>query len=112
MTSLPISTAWLASPPDEKSQAGSKLQDAAQQFEALLIGQLLRSARESGGGWLGGEDLASDSATEFAEQQLAILLAKQGGLGLAALIRHGLETASPPATPPQRGSPAGAALPR
>ena len=31
----------------------AKIRDAAQQFEALLIGQILRSARESGKGWLG-----------------------------------------------------------
>ncbi len=72
-----------------------KARDAAKQFEALLIGQILRSARESGSGWLGsGGDSASDCATDLAEQQLARLLAERGGLGLASLIAAGLEKKS------------------
>lgn len=72
----------------------AKVHDAAQQFEALLIGQILRTERESGNGWLGsGGDSASDCATEYAEQQFATLLARQGGLGLANLIAAGLKSA-------------------
>jgi peptidoglycan hydrolase FlgJ len=66
-----------------------KVRDAASQFEALLIGQILRSMRESGG-WLGANDPTASCAMEFAEQQFASLLAQQGGLGLAALIGQGL----------------------
>lgn len=78
----------------------AKVRDAAQQFEALLLGQLLRSVRESGKGWLGsGGDAASDCATELAEQQFARLLALQGGLGLASLIEKGLEKPGPAETP-------------
>ena len=44
-------------PADSRDPA--KAQDAAQQFEALLMGQILRSAREGGTGWLGSEDDAS-----------------------------------------------------
>ena len=78
----------------------AKVQDAAQQFEALLLTQLLRSERESGNGWLGsGGDTASDCAIDYAEQQFGVLLARQGGLGLARLISQGLE----PSTT-QRGS--------
>jgi Rod binding domain-containing protein len=69
-----------------------RIQDAARQFEALLIEQLLRSARGSGEGWLGGgEDGPGGIATGFAEQQLAIAMSAQGGLGLASLIVQGLE---------------------
>jgi flagellar protein FlgJ len=69
----------------------SKIRDAAQQFEALLLGQILRSVRESGGGWLGsGGDSSSGCATEFAEQHFASMLAQQGGLGLSDLISQGL----------------------
>lgn len=68
-----------------------KVRDAAQQFEALLIGQILRSAREGGSGWLGsGEDPSGDCASDFAEQQFASTLAQQGGFGLASLIEGGL----------------------
>jgi len=73
----------------------AKIRDAAEQFEALLLGQILRSERESNGGWLGsGGDAGSgagDSATEFAEQHLATVLAQGGGLGLASLIASGLK---------------------
>jgi flagellar protein FlgJ len=68
----------------------TKVRDAAQQFEALLIGQILRSVRESGG-WLGSKDSASDCAAEYAEQQFAQVIAQRGGLGLADLIARGLD---------------------
>jgi len=69
-----------------------KLQKAAKDFEALLIGQMLKSVRESsfGGGW-GTGDQAGDVAVEMAEQQMSQMLASNGGLGLAHLITKGLE---------------------
>jgi flagellar protein FlgJ len=74
------------------SRAPEKVRDAAQQFEALLMGQILRSARQSGSGWLGGgEDSSAECATDYAEQQFAAVLSQQGGLGLADLIVKGLE---------------------
>ncbi len=69
----------------------AKVRDAAQQFEALLLTQILRTARESQGGWFG--DASSDCATEFAEQHLAVVLSQQGGLGLTDLITKGLTKA-------------------
>jgi Rod binding domain-containing protein len=70
----------------------AKAHSAAQQFEALLIEQILHSAHESGEGWLGsGGDSAGDCATDYAEQQLATMLAQKGGLGLTKLIEAGLE---------------------
>jgi flagellar protein FlgJ len=75
-----------------KSPAPEKVRDAAQQFEALLLGQILRTERQSGSGWLGsGEDSSAECATDYAEQQFAAVLAQQGGLGLAGLIAKGLE---------------------
>ena len=68
----------------------TKVRDAAQQFEALLIGQILRSVRESGG-WLGSSDASADCAAEYAEQQFAAVIAQRGGLGLAGLIARGLD---------------------
>jgi flagellar protein FlgJ len=69
----------------------AKIHDAAQQFEALLIGQMMHSVRESAGNWLKtGDDSSGDCATDFAEQQFAATMAKQGGLGLATLISTGL----------------------
>jgi Rod binding domain-containing protein len=69
------------------------IQDAARQFEALLLAQLLRGAREAGSeGWLGTgeEDQAASCAMGLAEEQFAQALAAQGGLGLASLIVSGL----------------------
>jgi Rod binding domain-containing protein len=74
-----------------KTDTPERVGDAAQQFEALLLAQILRSERESSGRWLGNESgAAGDAATEFAEQQLAVALARGGGLGLANLIAAGL----------------------
>jgi Rod binding domain-containing protein len=70
----------------------AKIEETAHQFEALLIAQLIRSARQAGtDGWMGtGDDQAASSALELAEEQFAQALAAQGGLGLAGLVRSGL----------------------
>jgi Rod binding domain-containing protein len=92
MNVISIGPASDASP--RVSDSPARVLDAAQQFEALLIGQMLRAARESGGGFTGAKDGASDCATEFAEQQFATVMARQGGLGLATLIGKGLGPAA------------------
>ncbi len=73
-------------PDGRKAGNASKARDAAQQFEALLLGQILHSVRASGG------DSAGECATDFAEEQLALVMARRGGLGLARLIEAGLKT--------------------
>jgi Rod binding domain-containing protein len=82
--------------PTAGGPAPKKIQDAAKQFEALLLHQILRSARESGKGWLasGDEDASADCATDFGEQQFAAVLAQNGGLGLANLITADLKDKS------------------
>jgi len=85
-----LPTAGLAVTPDAGAKP-TKVRDAAQQFEALLIGQILRSVRESGG-WLGSSDPSADCAAEYAEQQFAAVIAQRGGLGLADLIARGLDS--------------------
>ena len=88
---LPATAAGAAGGAAHKPDDPAKIRDAAQQFEALLLGQILRSMREGGKGWLGsGEDPSGDCATEYAEQAFAGAMAKQGGLGLADLIAAGL----------------------
>lgn len=75
-----------------KSDDPARVRDAAGQFEALLIGQILHSGHESGGGWLGTpEDSASDCTTDYAEQQFAAVMAKAGGLGIANMIERNLQ---------------------
>ncbi|HWR49644.1 MAG TPA: hypothetical protein VN428_00955 [Bryobacteraceae bacterium] len=73
----------------------TKIREAAEQFEAVLIGQLLRSMRASeSGGWLGtGEDAAGGSMMEIAEEHLAGVMAAQGGIGLANLVNQGIADA-------------------
>jgi Rod binding domain-containing protein len=90
LTGLAFSGA-AGNPTAHKTDDPAKIRDAAHQFEALLIAQLLRSARESDGGWLGaGEDSATDCAFDLADQQLASVMAENGGLGLAHLVASGL----------------------
>jgi Rod binding domain-containing protein len=74
----------------KKTDSPAKIQDAAQQFEGLLLAQLLADAHE-GGGWLGSSDDSSSAATGFAEQQLAGMIAQKGGLGLSTTIAAGLQ---------------------
>ncbi len=74
-----------------KAEDPAKIHDAAQQFEAILIEQVLQSAHGDGG-WLGsGEDSSSSCAGGFAEQQLALSMARNGGFGLTDLITKGLQ---------------------
>lgn len=86
----PVDSLALASPvlPDVAAPKVGKLHTAAQQFEALMIGEMLKAAREdSQGGWLGEDaDSGSESAMDLAQSQFASGLASRGGLGLAAII--------------------------
>jgi Rod binding domain-containing protein len=87
--SAPAATAVV--PVKPKSDDPQKIREAAQQFEALLLNQILDEVSKDGG-WLGsGEDSASSCANGFAQEQLAATMAKQGGIGLAKLISQGLE---------------------
>ena len=65
---------------------------AAGDFEALLISQMMRSARESGTGWLGSEDQAADAAFSMAENELARAMAGPRGFGLSKIIEQSLST--------------------
>lgn len=73
---------------DDKKIAG-----AAKDFEALLLGQILR-ASHSEGGWLGvgddGGDDAGEAAIGFGEEQLARAMAASGGVGFSKLIESGI----------------------
>src|ERR1039457_4125658 len=92
LSQLAASLALTRTPPAAATDSPAKIKDAAQQFEALLLAQILHSAHESAGGWLGwGGDSSSDSIGDFAEQQLAAVPAKNARLGLAKLIAQGLE---------------------
>src|ERR1035441_8646785 len=98
---MAASQALTRTPQEPATDSPAKIKDAAQQFEALLLAQILHSAHESGSGWLGsGGDSSSDSLGDFAEQQLAAVMAKNGGLGLAKMIAQGLEQKNNSSQPP------------
>jgi flagellar protein FlgJ len=79
--------------PAPKKDDPEKVKSAAQQFEALLIGQMMKSMKESEGGWMGtNADDSSSSALEYAQEVFSQSLAAHGGLGLASLIVKGLTT--------------------
>ena len=92
---LPLSAVSASSTAPDRPRATDSA-DAARQFEAVLIGFMLKSGRESeSSSWLGGgEDSASASAIGYAEEQLARALSSKGGLGLAKMITDGLEDQS------------------
>lgn len=70
----------------------AKVKDAARQFEALLIGQMMKSMHDSEGGWLGtGSDESASSAMEYGQEAFAQALSANGGLGLASLVSAGLQ---------------------
>jgi Rod binding domain-containing protein len=81
-----------AGPAQGRGESG-KLEQAAQEFEALLLAQVLKAARQPGeGGWLtSGSDQASNTALELAESQLARVLASRGILGIDKLMAANLE---------------------
>src|ERR1700730_3578624 len=83
----------LAASSVKSSDSAAKIKDAAQQFEGLLLAQMLGSVHEDGG-WLGTGDSSSSAATSFAEQQLAGMIAQKGGLGLSGMIAQGLQRES------------------
>jgi Rod binding domain-containing protein len=94
--------------PQDRDHDPKKIADAARQFEALLIGQLLKTSRgSSGNGWMGtGDDQAGSQAIDLAEEQMAEALAQQGGLGLASLVMMGLrQKADAARTPPRPAKP-------
>lgn len=69
-----------------------KLADAARQFEALMIGQILKTARESGSeGWMGsGEESSAGTAIDMAQEFFGQAIANAGGLGIAKIVTANL----------------------
>ena len=69
----------------------ANIQEAAQKFEALLVAQMLRGAREESAEDLG----AGASLMEMAEGVFAELIASGGGLGLARMVVEQVAPATP-----------------
>jgi flagellar protein FlgJ len=85
-TPLPVAT-QSASGPDHR-----KLTDAAQQFEGMLLEEMLKPMREHGLGHQGSDDTSSDEGgggdtlSSFGTEVMATAIAKSGGLGIARRI--------------------------
>ena len=86
--SIPLLSTF--APPADKNSP-QQIQGAAKQFEALLIGQMLRSVREDSEDDDGdGSGNESSTMLDVADQQFSQLLANNGGLGMAKMIVSGL----------------------
>ncbi|MFH1278949.1 MAG: lytic transglycosylase domain-containing protein [Candidatus Eisenbacteria bacterium] len=107
----------------EASVRAKKLGKAASDFEALLLTHILKSMRSSAEMFGDDEEeTGSGMMSEFADEQLAVAIARGGGLGLARMLRERLlpeggpgaaavshEGVPPRTSVPSRSSPAGAA---
>src|SRR5581483_8767391 len=88
-----VSTAAADAPGTSGNATPEKIRKLATDFEALLIAQMLKSARESGGGVTGDgdeQDETNSTVVELGEQQMAQALAAGGGLGIAKMVIAGL----------------------
>ena len=91
----PLSTSDSAanSHASNSKDTSEKIRKAATDFESLLIAQMLKLARESGGGITGDadeQDETNSTILELGEQQMAQALSGSGGLGLAKMVIAGL----------------------
>lgn len=68
-----------------------KLRKAAQDFESILISELLQNFHVTGS-WSGETPLAgSDTLNSLAIQTMSTALAQRGGLGIGRMLVHSLE---------------------
>jgi flagellar protein FlgJ len=72
-----------------EAQKQAKLVDAAQQFEATMLQELLKPMQHGQNSWGGEEennDSASDTISSFGTEAIAKAIAKGGGFGIANQI--------------------------
>ena len=74
---------------DTATTQSTKVEGAAKQFEALMIAQMLRTAREN----TEDQDSSGSTMLDLADQHFSQVLANNGGLGLAKLVVKGLNNA-------------------
>ena len=82
----------------------NSVEDAAQEFEAMLIGLLLKSAREAGSVFADEDRMTGgEGYLELAEQQLAKTLAASGLLGFSRLLLQDIHQMAQPRNAPPPG---------
>jgi Rod binding domain-containing protein len=72
-----------------EGQKQAKLVDAAQQFEATMLQELLKPMQHGQSSWGGGEnsdDTSSDTISSFGNEAIAKAISKGGGFGIAKQI--------------------------
>ncbi|MGH9597630.1 MAG: hypothetical protein ACRD3K_12615 [Edaphobacter sp.] len=72
-----------------ESQKQAKLVDAAQQFEATLLQELLKPmqhGQDSWGGEVKSDDASTDTISSFGTEAVAKAISKGGGFGIAKQI--------------------------
>lgn len=72
-----------------ETQKQAKLTDAAQQFEARLMQEMLKPMRAGQDSWGGEEkndDPSADTISSFGTEAVAKAIAKGGGLGIAKQV--------------------------
>jgi flagellar protein FlgJ len=85
----PPAAAQESAPPDPRQAA--RLRRAAQEFEALLVAQMLKTVRRATEGLSSHEAFAGRSVwRELLDEQLALAVARGGGLGLARYLEEAL----------------------
>jgi Rod binding domain-containing protein len=83
MNIVPVTSSTASEQPKPKN-----IGEAAKQFEAILIAQMLRSVQESSEN----QDSTSGTMLDLAGQHFAQVLADSGGLGLSKVIVKGLQS--------------------
>jgi len=81
LTSQPVNGA--------EAQKQAKLDDAAQQFEATMLQELLKPLQYGQNSWGGEEssdDTASDTISSFGTEAIAKAISQAGGFGIAKQI--------------------------
>jgi len=78
-----------AASPAAEAARNSKLVNAAQQFESMLLQEMLKPMRSGQDSW-GGDDKSSDSSMDtissFGTEAVATAISKGGGLGIARRV--------------------------
>ena len=73
-----------------KAIENGKLKDAAEQFEAIFLGELLKPMQKTNGDGMGDDDKeaspGSDTLSSFGTEAVARAIAHSGGIGIARQI--------------------------
>jgi peptidoglycan hydrolase FlgJ len=73
---------------DNDLRTRAKLTDAAQQFEGMLLQEMLKPLRSNEDSWSGDEssDSGSETINSFGVEAVAKAISKSGGLGIARQV--------------------------